>query len=391
MGRGRAPVPEPPSSNTATTQGSSGGFAESVRRSGLVKRRSANKFFLTFSLFALIVLAAMPFGGWILWAVEPAVDLDLLVYDSTVFTEARKQHNAVGLIMTYLKVPFDGDADYVGSSPGGLAFGMWPQEQPDLVLLVDAYGVYVNEQADIDENGEIRVSRSFPESFARDVASWADSGAVVMGEFNMMHEPTDAVTSEVLQSVFGVNPTGWTGRAFEDLQDASPRLRELHDRDWDYEGPGVILVRASVGDQTRDSQLVVLLPEHLEELAPVVSGDLMHRDREINLSYSFWFALIETDPGADTQLWIDLPVNDRGAAVLEELGIALRYPFLVWNDNTVYAAGNVASTPAAFPARRILGALPVLERFPADDNAAMFYRVYAPLVEQLVEMAKISD
>ena len=356
-----------------------------------MKRRSANKFFLTLSLFALILLAALPFGGWILWATEPARDLDLLVYDSTVFTEARKQHNAVSLTMTYLKVPFDGDSDYVGSRPGGAAFGTWPEEQPDLVLLVDAYGVYVNDQADIDENGEIRVSRSFPESFARDVASWADSGAVLMAEFNMMHEPTDAVTSEILQAVFGINATGWTGRAFENLQEASPRLRELHSREWDYEGSGLILVGASAGEQTRDPEVIVLLPEHLNELAPVVSGDLMHRDREINLSYSSWFALIETDSAADTQLWIDLPVNDRGAVILEELGVAQRYPFLVWNDNTVYVAGNVASTPAAFPARRIFGALPVLERFPADDNAAMFYRVYAPLVERLVEMAEVRD
>ena len=80
----------------------------------------------------------------------PDRDLDLLVYDSTVFESDRRQHNGVGLMMTYLKVPFDNATDYVGSSPGGLPFGTWPAERPDLVMLVDAYGVYVNDQADLD-------------------------------------------------------------------------------------------------------------------------------------------------------------------------------------------------------------------------------------------------
>lgn len=318
----------------------------------------------------------------------PDRDLDLLVYDSTVFDAERRQHNAVGLVMTYLKVPFDNATDYVGSSPGGLPFGTWPSERPDLIMLVDAYGVYVNDQADLDPDGEIRITPSFPRSHALDVARWAGEGSVVMAEFNMMHEPTDAPTSELLQEVFGIDPTGWTGRAFENLADASPRLQELYDGPWPFEGPGIILVGTSVGDRQQPPDLVVLLPEHLEELVPVLSAAADAGGEVTNISFSSWFALIEADSAADTELWINLPVNDRGAALLEEKGIAWRSPFLLWNDNTVYVAGNIASTPAAFPARRIAGALPVLRWLPSDGEAAVFYRVYAPLVERLVELAE---
>ncbi|MBK5267544.1 MAG: hypothetical protein JJE47_08925 [Acidimicrobiia bacterium] len=352
-----------------------------------MKLRSANRLFLALSLIGLIVIAGLPFGGWVRWSLTSERPIDVLVYDSTVVDDLRREHSGVGLMMTYLKVPFNGATDYVGSGPGGLPFGTWPDERPDLVLLVDAYGVYVNELADVDANGTVRVSQTFPPSFARDVARWADEGTVVMAEFNMMHEPTDPGTSEMLQSIFGIDATGWVGRAFEDLQDAGPRVRSLHAGAWDYQGPGIVIVGSSVGTRTRDPALVVLQSADLESPRPRITGSSADEREELDVSFDSWFALIEADSGADTQLWINLPVNDRGTVLLEEWGIAQRSPFLVWNDNTVYAAGNLASTPAAFPARHIAGALPVMKRLAADGNAALFYRVYAPLVERLVQMA----
>lgn len=355
-----------------------------------MKRRSANRLFLTLSWVGLVVIAGLPFAGWLRWVTMSDRNLNVLVYDSTVFEADRRQHNGVGLMMTYLKVPFDNTTDYVGSRPGGLSFGEWPAERPDLVLLVDAYGVYVNEHADLDPNGEIRITPSFPRSYALDVVRWADDGAVVMAEFNMMHEPTDDATSELLQGVFGVDLTGWTGRAYEDLRDVSPVVQRLHAGNWDYAGPGIVLVGSPVGDRVVEPGLVVLLPEHLDELVPRVSAGDASTTGYTDISFESWFALIQADSAADTALWINLPVNDRGAALLEEKGIALRSPFLVWNDNTVYAAGSLASTPAAFPARRIVGALPVMERLFTDGDAAVFYRVYAPLVERLVNMAELN-
>lgn len=352
-----------------------------------MKRRSANRLFLGGSLVGLITIAALPFAGWLHWVTKPERTVDLLVYDSTVFEPERRQHNAVGLMMKYLKVPFEADADYVGSLAGGLPFGVWPDEAPDLVLLVDAYGVYVNEQADVDPNGTIRITPSFPRNHAIDIVDWASQGTVVMGEFNMMHEPTDPGTSEVLQGLFGVDATGWTGRAFENLQDVSPRLQEIYGQPWGFTGPGLVLIGASVGDHRQDGVVLVLGPDELTSLNPEISGESLLGSDATNILYDSWFALIQAQSGADTVLWIDLPVNDRGAAILDEWGIAKRSPFLVWNDNTVYAAGNLASTPAAFPARRISGALAVLERLPFDDNVALFYRVYAPVVARLVEMA----
>lgn len=137
----------------------------------------------------------------------------------------------------------------------------------------------------------------------------------------------------------------------------------------------MVIVGSSVGTRTRTPAVVVLQSADLESPRPRITGSSADEREELNVPFDSWFALMEADSGADTQLWINLPVTDRGAVLLEEWGIAQRSPFLVWTDNTVYAAGNLASTPAAFPARHIAGVLPVMKRLAADGNAALSYQI----------------
>jgi len=339
------------------------------------------------TIVALAIMVA-PLTGAVAWWLKPARPLDILVYDSTVATPLRKQHRSVDLATTYLKIPFDTEIDYVGADPGGFPYGNWPTDQPELIVLADAYGVYVNERGEVDDNGTVRISRTFPMGAARDVAAWHAEGAVVMGEFNVLHEPTAPDVSEVLQDVFSINATGWTGRAFADLQEASERLQELHPRDWDYTGPGILLVGANAGDETRPAEVIVLLPEHLNVLSPEITGQIFGEGQEIDLDYLSWFALIESDPGTDTDMWLELPVNSKGKDILSENGIPERAPFIVRSENSVYVAGNVSTTVVGFPTRQIDGALEVLQALPLSAEADLFYLVYLPLFERLVHEAE---
>lgn len=339
------------------------------------------------TIVALAIMVA-PLAGAVVWLLKPARPLDILVYDSTVATPLRKQHRSVDLATTYLKIPFDPDVDYVGSEPGGFPYGNWPTEQPELLVLADAYGVYVNEHGEVDENGTVRISPTFSMAAAMDVASWHDKGAVVMGEFNILHEPTAPDVSETLQEIFSINATGWTGRAFVDLQEASERLQNLHPREWDYTGPGILLVGANAGDETRPAEVVVLLPEHLSGLRPGISGQVFGEGQVIDLEYSSWFALIESDSGTDIDMWLELPVNNLGKDILKEYGIPERTPFIVRAQNSVYVAGNVSTTAVGFPTRRIDGALEVLQALPLSAEADLFYLVYLPLFERLVHEAE---
>ena len=329
-----------------------------------------------------------PLTGAIMWFLQDELPVDMLVYDATVATPLRKQHRSVDLATTYMKIPFDTNRDYVGAEPGGFPYGNWPETQPELIVLADAYGVYVNRDGDIDEDGTVRVSQTFPMDAARDIAEWEQNGAIVMGEFNVLHEPTTADVSEVLQDVFSINATGWTGKAFGDLQDVGAVIQEIHERDWDYTGPGIVLVGSNVGDETRVPEVVVLLPEHLDAAAPVLSGRVFAEGDDLSLDYFSWFALIESDPGADTDMWLELPVNNLGLDLLAARGVPTRAPFMVRTDNTLYIAGNVSTTPVSFPLRRLAGAVDVIAELPLTTDSEIFYKMYMPMFERLVELAK---
>lgn len=341
------------------------------------------------SVSAIVAVAIMvaPVFGALHWYLAPTRNLDVLVYNSTIQTPERRQHRAVDLALTYFKVPFDSNEDYVGTEPGGASHGTWPDDAPDLALMVDTYGVYVDSEGALDEDGTTRVSDVFPMAFAKDLARWVDEGTVVMGEFNILHEPTPPEVSESLQMLFGIDATGWTGRAYDDLGTVSGPIRALHDGPWDYEGPGIVIVAASVGDRVREPSIVVLLPEHLDSHAPLITGNPVPGGRSVETSYGFWFSLIEAAADAETSMWLELPVNEQGRAVLVENGVPWRTPFVVRTEDTVYVAANVAATAAIFPTRRISGSLPVLQWLPNAEDAEVFYEIYAPLVADLIDRA----
>lgn len=334
--------------------------------------------------FCVVVL---PVAGAVSWYFADTRNIDVLVFDATVPTSDRRQHRGVDLAFTYFKVPFDPNRDYVGTGPGGVPFGEWPTDRPDLALLVDAYGVYIDSSGRIADDGTIRVTDSFPMAAAQDVVGWAEQGTIVMGEFNILHEPTDPDVSEVLQGLFSIDAMGWTGRSFENLEEVSQRIKELHDGPWDYEGPGIIVVGSSVGDRSNDPVVIVLTPDLLDSDFPIISGIPASNGRLVEVPYTFWFALIEADSDAETTMWLDLPVNERGIQLLAAHGVPDRTPFVVRTEHTVYVAGNVATTPALFPTRKIWGSLAVLQWLPNSPDADVFYEVYAPIVSDLLDQA----
>lgn len=73
--------------------------------------------------------------------------------------------------------------------------------------------------------------------------------ATLIGEFNIFNYPTylDREASQTLQSIFGVQSTGWSGKYYTDLREAAFNLKELYNRiygkDWEFRGDGMVLVR----------------------------------------------------------------------------------------------------------------------------------------------------
>lgn len=345
--------------------------------------RAANAALLLAAAVAAMALVVYPVAGAIAWQLADPNPIDVVVYNTTVPTEERLQQRAVDLVLEHLKVE---EPRFVGAAPGALDIGQWPETAPDVVFLVDAYGVYLDDVSlGSDAEGTTLLTRPLGDPVAPDLEAWVGQGTFVYAEFNVLHQPTPPDVSERFQDMFGIDATGWVGRWYSDVDEVGDNLRVLAGDVWPSEGPGLVLVSQSVGDRVNEPRVLVITGPDLTGGPPVITGSGADGGGLVSTPMLDWFSLIIPADPADATMWLDLPIDQSVADALAGLGINARTPMLILGDNTAYFAGNMSRTAAAFPTRGIFGALEVMRRLPQSDEAASFYRVTGPTLQWIVE------
>lgn len=346
--------------------------------------RTANGVLLVVAALAGVMLVVTPVVGAIVWQVADPKPLDIVVYNTTVPTEERRQQRAVDLVLEHLKVE---GIRFVGAAPGGIDIGRWPDSAPDIVFLVDAYGVYLDDVSlDPDASGTTLLTRPLGDPVAPDLESWRDQGTYIYGEFNVLHPPTAPDVSERFQDLFGIDATGWVGHWYSDLAEVGDNLQDLAGDTWPADvGPGLVLVAQSVGDRVMEPQVVVISGSDLTDGPPMITGFTPDGRELARTPMLDWFSLVIPSDSADVTMWLDLPMTPSAADALEGVGISARTPLFITGNNTAYFAGNMSRTAASFPTRGVAGALDVMQRLPQSDQAASFYRVTAPTFRWIVE------
>lgn len=345
--------------------------------------RIRNVAILAAAAVATGVLVVYPVAGAITWQLTDLNPIDVLVYNTTVPTEDRLQQRAVDYVLEHLRVQ---EPRFVGAAPGGLDIGLWPETPPDVVFLVDAYGVYLDDVSlEPGAAGTTLLTRPLGDPVAPDLEEWVLDGTFVYAEFNVLHQPTPADVSERFQALFGIDATGWVGHWYSDLDAVGANLRLLATGPFPAEGPGLVLVSQTVGDRLNEPRVMVISGSDLADGPPSISG-FTPDGREVDGAPMLdWFAVVVPVDTAEVTMWLDLPVAPSAADALAALGIPSRTPILVLGDNTAYFAGNMSRTAAEFPLRRISGSLDLMRRLPQADEAAGFYRVTAPTIRWILE------
>jgi hypothetical protein len=158
--------------------------------------------------FASIIVTVLATSLW--WRLTPERHLDILVYDQTVPNDSFPQHAVLDQLFDYHRVPYDPAVDYYGSDPGGLGtHGVWPETQPDLIILADSYGVYLDDRGDVDEIEGYRVTSALSLSEVQDISRWVANGTPAYAEFAVVADPTPGEAGVVLEEIFGFRSTGW--------------------------------------------------------------------------------------------------------------------------------------------------------------------------------------
>ena len=223
---------------------------------------------------------------------------------------------------------------------------------------------------------------------APDLEAWLEEGTFVYAEFNVLHPPTPPDVSERFQSLLSIDAVGWVGRWFPDVSQAGDAIKRIAGENWpEGDGPALVLISQPVGTVVAPEQAIVIGGDDLVAGPPMITGRTID-GRELRPTPMLdWFSLIQPAESADVVMWLDLPITRSAADALTGLGISAQTPLLVLGDRTAYFAGNMSRTAAAFPTRRLAGALDLMQRLPQSDEAASFYRVTAPVMRWVIEQS----
>jgi len=357
---------------------------------------------------------------WACHVAAPERELALVVVDKTVPFRNWREHRSLFWLLGHRKIvqpggeTYDPAVDYLGPTPGPR-----PGDRPvatrdltaadagraDVLYVADTYGVYEGDlvsgaamKAALDRTPKIYGGLEPGE--AEVAASVVERGGVLIAEFNAFASPTGSRAVETMERTLGLRWTHWLGRYFprlEDEDEVPPWMRENWEREWNdtwaFEGPGYVLVH-------EDAHVEVLRVGDEAE----VRGLTLDRDEPVDplladaraVAYSFWFDVVEADPGTRVLASYRWNLTERGRERLRARGLPERFPAVCrrlapGGGVAYYFAGDFADNPAAatpMPFAGYLGFKRYVEALRiAPSDGEFYWRFYAPMMTRLLDDA----
>ena len=371
------------------------------------------KQFRVLALF-LLGLAAITSPWWVLhllWQRQPMRAARVTLVDYSVPYTSGREHRGAQWVLNHEKyVPPAGRrwttlGSHVGYHPDDrdrpTTLEGTDLRRTDWIYLTDAYGVYEDDlkeialqRAHMDYSTKVFGGLSLGDAQA--IAAHSARGKHTFLEFNALEEPTSPEARTLLQDLFGVEWTGWTGRFFLDLRDTTdvphwlPRQhRALTGLDSLPEGAALALIH-------RDGRLVLITGFLPREIAPHVEltplGSRVLPAARGGARYFYWFPVLQVRDGTERLADLVMPSAPAIDSTLAANGIPARLPLLTRRTDggahRLYLAGDFADTdfdPGVY-AFKWLGWI----RARAEDNPVRydgvnaFWQFYVPAVRTLL-------
>jgi hypothetical protein len=366
-------------------------------------------------LLVLILLAPR-----LLFALQPARPLEIVVIDKTVPFDNFLEHRGLFGLIAQLKIRhadgrrYEMANDYIGAKPGQPAgeppretidFDLSLAESADLIYLIDSYGVYSGDLLSADERRAAlerseKIYGGLTLEEAIDLDRAVAAGVPLVAEFNAMASPTGVEARKKFERTTGVGWTRWIGRYFPELSDVNevPQwtrdlCRREQNREWSYEGAGYVILQDDefcevlvAGEDTeRIGLLIDVEDEDAPEMRSVTSGT----------PYGFWFEWVTVSSEAKTLASYQWKLTESGRQKLARHQLPERFPAVVRRPASAggapvwYFAGDFGDSTAGGEAVPLVGFLTArrwLERpRRVHDPRAFYYRVYAPLMSAILD------
>ena len=356
------------------------------------------------ALFAILLVA--PFVGW---QISSHKELGVWTIDKTVPYPDYREHLGFFWILKNMKISkpgsrllYDEKSDYFGFYPYGKED--WrtvsmPENgrKPEIIYIVDTYGVYTDDYMQRRISGEISpiLFGALTDSDLRIITANLGGGNTLIAEFNTAASPTNLKNRKSLGALLGMNWKGWIGKYFEDLSKGGEvpswivlNYEEQRRTKWNFFGRGYILIS--------ENDWVEVLTE-AEDVGP---DGLKFQYEEAwakafkqpgPISYRYWFEWTIPDPGIEVAANYRFDLSPSGAAKLKAHGLPEVFPAVLKYENPQYTgwyfAGDFAELEFAKTPFRVLG-ISWLKRLLVDDtvdsNVYFFWKAYVPLMRHII-------
>ena len=355
---------------------------------------------------------------YILWLTSPNHELELVILNKSVTDDKNMELGALNWILNHERIVhrdkefYVKNSDYFGFYPrlGGDFFARDFQNydslmiaslvnHSDLLFLVDNYGVYTHDyQVDLNKPTRLMYG-GFKQSDLAVLREFRRQKKLIIGEFSLFPPPTSRSVRDSLQSILGLEWSGWTGRYFLSLDstahdDLPPWVIDLYHQkygpEWPFFDSGIVLVRW-------DDIVILEYGTHLTSEAPVIRTQAVSAakyDLPPAIQYPFWFDIVSS-PVRDNQVIsiYHLEVNEKGDSLLSTHGIPKMFPAVLKESTQEYPfyyfAGDFSDNPVSPFSAYFKG----IERFQkffyneknVEDRQQFFWSFYRPLISSILQ------
>jgi hypothetical protein len=372
--------------------------------------------FFVASIFGITLLTFSCVSSPVRWYLKEPSAWRVAVVDKTVPHRDFREHGALYWVLRHDKIgspqgarDWDLAQHYVGFAPTpddpdqrgeGVDLTSADLANAHMLFLADTYGVYEGDYLDAEEAAALDYSPliygGLSATEAEIVREFADEqGGHLIAEFNTFASPTSGVARRQMEELLGLRWSGWTGRYFRDLSDDAevpawaPRLyREQYDVEWEFDGPGYLLVH-------EDSSPFVLREGHEIERnglrIRVRAGGAMMDGVLDGMAFKYWFDIVSA-PEAVVPAMFEMSLTESGHERIAEFGVPAVFPAVVVNSQEplrAYFAGDFSDAGGSLGPYWLEG-LPWLNRrllsvwFPRTaDQEPFYWGFYIPLLRNV--------
>lgn len=301
--------------------------------------------------------------------------------------------------------PYDLEEDYVGFVPSDNQPTFGVRELPkdvsnyDLFYIADGYGVYEDEYFGENQTGnrsELLYGGMTAEEVQSIRSSIVENNQTLIAEFNTFGSPTDQQVRDQFYEMLNIRWTGWMGRYFNDLSNTEVPVwlknnyEQQYGEPYEYEGNGLVFV-------SEEDKVIVLTNEDLVNQHPMFQLTEQGSKRfslDEDIQYNYWFDVVEANE-EEVLANFELSLTETGENALQENGLPLTFPAVIYHENqsydSYYFAGDFADQDKVPGIYQLSGLSWWHKFFSFEKNGRtdpFFWKAYVPMMTEILTPSK---